>query len=260
LSTAEECGLKPRDLFKECDKCPEMVAVPAGSFLMGSPASEPDRGATDEDPQHSVTISKRFAVGRFAVTFEEWGACVVEGGCSGHRPSDQGWGRGRRPVINVSWKDAKAYVEWIATKTHKPYRLLTEAEREYVTRAGTSTIFWWGNSISTSQANYNGNGVYGNGTKGEWRKQTVPVDSFAPNPFGLYQVHGNVNEWVEDCAHDSYVGAPSDGSAWNTGSCNAHIQRGGSWVNHPRYLRASHRSDINDANTIGFRVARTFGP
>ena len=136
----------------------------------------------------------------------------ADGGCNRYTPSDEGWGRGRRPVINVSWDDAKAYVGWLSRKTGKTYRLLSEAEREYVTRAGTTTPFWWGTSISTQQANYNGNYTYGTGATGVSRRQTVLVDSFQPNPWGLYQVHGNVWEWTEDCWHDNYSGAPSDGS------------------------------------------------
>ena len=115
-----------------------------------------------------MSFAKPFAVGRFAITFEEWDACVADGGCNGHRPSDEGWGRGRRPVINVSWDDAKAYVAWLSRKTGKSYRLLTEAEREYVARAGTTTPFWWGSSISTGQANYDGKDAYAGGSKGEW--------------------------------------------------------------------------------------------
>jgi formylglycine-generating enzyme required for sulfatase activity len=153
LCAAEERSLKPKDVFKECEQCPEMVVVPAGSFTMGSPANEKERNS-DEGPQHQVTSDRSFAVGRFAVTFEEWDACVADGGCRGYRPDDRGWGRGRRPVINVSWDDAKAYLAWVSGKTKKSYRLLSEAEREYVTRAGTTTPFWWGSSISTSQANY----------------------------------------------------------------------------------------------------------
>jgi formylglycine-generating enzyme required for sulfatase activity len=211
------------DVFKECATCPEMVVVPAGTLTMGSPESEPGR-STDEGPQHAVTFARPFAVGRFAVTFDEWDACATDGGCGGNRPSDQGWGRGRRPAINVSWNDAKAYVAWLSRKTGKTYRLPSEAEREYVTRAGTTTPFWWGSSISTSQANYNGNYTYGGGARGEYREKTLPVDTFQPNPWGLYQVHGNVSEWVEDCWNDS---APSDGSAWTSGDCSSRVVRGG---------------------------------
>jgi formylglycine-generating enzyme required for sulfatase activity len=163
-------------------------------------------------------------------------------------------------VINVSWDDAKAYVAWLAKKTGKSYRLLSEAEREYVTRAGTTTPFWWGNSISTSQANYNGNYTYGNGVKGEFRQRTVPVDSFAPNPWGLYQVHGNVYDWMEDCWHDSYQGAPADGSAWTSGDCSRRVVRGGSWIDTPDVLRSANRNRSSSDGRIvnlGFRVGRT---
>src|SRR5262249_37660295 len=140
LSLEQERKLQPKDSFKECGACPEMVVMPAGSFMMGSPANEAKREG-DEGPQHRVSFAKAFAVGRFAVTFDEWDACVADRGCSGYRPSDQNWGRGRRPVIHVSWDDAQAYVSWVSRKTGKTYRLLSEAEREYVTRAGTSTPF-----------------------------------------------------------------------------------------------------------------------
>jgi formylglycine-generating enzyme required for sulfatase activity len=151
----------------------------------------------------------------------------------------------------------------LSGKTGKPYRLLSEAEREYVTRAGTATPFWWGASIATSQANYNGEYIYANGAKGEFRQRTMPVNSFAPNPWGLYQVHGNVWEWVEDCYHQNYAGAPSDGSAWVTGDCSSRVLRGGSWTNDPRYLRAANRNwDTPDDRNhyFGFRVGRTLTP
>ena len=223
--------------FKDCADCPEMVIAPSGSFTMGSPPREIDDLVREykfdwyknEGPQHKVTIPKPFAVGQFAVTFAEWDACVAAGGCGGYKPEDQGWGRGDRPVINVSWDDAKAYVAWLSKKTGKSYRLLSEAEREYVARAGTATPFWWGSSITPEQANYNGNYVYAGGQKGEYRSKTLPVKSFKPNPWGLYQVHGNVYDWVEDCYHDSYNGAPTDGSAWTSGDCTYRVLRGGSW-------------------------------
>ena len=259
LSATEECALKPKDVFKECDKCPEMVVVPAGSFMMGSPSDEKERSA-DEGPQHRITFAQQFVVGRFSVTFDEWDACVADGACNGYRPRDQGWGRGQRPVINMSWADAKAYVAWLSRKTGKPYRLLSEAEREYVTRAGTTMPFWWGASITTRQANYNGNHSYNGSPKGEYRKQTTPVNTFGPNPWGLYQVHGNVWDWLEDCYQDSYAGAPSDGSAWTSGDCSRRVLRGGSWVNHPRFLRSARRGGISSGdrdNNYGFRVGRT---
>lgn len=238
-----------------------MVVVPAGSFTMGSPTGEKDR-ETDGGSQHQVTFAQQFAVGKFSVTFDEWDSCVADGGCNGYRPADQGWGRAKRPVVNVSWDDAKAYLAWLSRKTGKTYRLLSEAEREYVARAGTTTPFWTGSTISTSEANYDGNYTYGGGSKGEYRRQTVPVDSFQPNPWGLYQVHGNVWEWTEDCWNNSYDGAPTDGSAWTGGNCNRRVLRGGSWRNHPRNLRSAFRFDYStsdriDAKSLGFRVART---
>jgi len=208
---------------------------------MGSPENGIGR-ARSEGPQHKVTFAHQFAVGRFSVTFDEWDACITDGGCNGYSPPDQGWGRGRRPVINVSWNDVKAYLAWLSRKTAKSYRLPSEAEREYVTRAGTTTPFWWGSSITTSQANYRGTEIYGdNGVRGEFRNQSLPVDSFTPNPWGLYQVHGNVSEWTEDCWHDNYVDAPTDGSAWITPDCDKHVRRGGSMGSSPSFLRSAFR-------------------
>jgi formylglycine-generating enzyme required for sulfatase activity len=262
LSPEREQALTPKDGFKECVACPQMVVVPAGSFTMGSSEDEEGR-LPDESPQHAVTFARQFAVGRFAVTFDEWDACAADGGCDGYRPADQGWGRGRRPVINVSRSDAKAYLAWLSRKTGRTYRLLSEAEWEYVARAGTTTPFWWGSSIATSQANYNGTLTYGGGVKGENRQQTLPVDKFQPNPWGLYQVGGNVWDRLEDCYHGSYAGAPSDGSAWTFEDCSAHVVRGGSWLNPPSFIRAAHRGRfLPDARTsnLGFRVARTLNP
>lgn len=254
LSVDAERVLKPKDIFKECAHCPEMVVVPAGSFAMGS------SGKATTSPAHMVAFAKPFAVGRFAVTFEEWDACVADGGCA-YRAYDREWGRGRLPVINVSWNDTKTYLGWLSRKTGKAYRLLTEAEREYVTRAGTTTPFWWGTTINSGQANYDANYTYGDGVKGEWRRRTVPVDSFAPNPWGLYQVHGNVWDWVEDCWHETYEGGPADGSAWVGGNCARRVMRGGSWFDRP--MDAAARGE-NDAafryQSYGFRVARALAP
>jgi formylglycine-generating enzyme required for sulfatase activity len=258
LSRAQECGLKPKDVFKECAQCPEMIVVPAGAFTMGSPDDEPERNK-NEGPQHPVTFARPFAIGRFAVTFDEWDACVAAGGCDGYAPSDQGWGRGRRPVIHVSWYDAKAYLAWLSRLTGKTYRLPTEAEREYVTRAGTTTPFWFGDRITPDQANFDDKHPYNNSPGGGARGKTLPVDSFAPNPWQLYQVHGNVWDWVEDCFHDSYIGAPSDGSAWVSGECAKRISRGGAWLDQPRFLRSAFR--LGDVATRrydfqGFRAVR----
>jgi len=259
LSAAEECSLQAKDTFKECANCPQMLVVPAGSFTMGSPASEPGR-RSHEGPQHTVTIARQYAVGQFELTFDEWDACVAGGVCNGYQPSDhtdQGWGRGHRPVINVSWDDAKAYLAWVAKKTGKPYRLLTEAEYEYAARAGTTTAYPWGSAIGKNNANCDGCGS-------QWdNKQTAPVGSFAANGFGLYDMVGNVWAWTEDCYHDSYNGAPTDGSAWNRGDCGRRVLRGGAWYFDPQVLRSAFRGgdpyDVR-AGYIGFRVGRTLMP
>ena len=261
VGTAASRCLTPGAAFRDCDAtCPEMVVVPAGNFVMGSLPSEPSHSPT-EAPAHEVTIAAPFAVGRFAVTFEEWDACVAGGGCGGYSPGDRGWGRGRRPVIDVSFDDARTYLAWLSARTGKTYRLLSEAEREYVARAGTTTPFWWGTTITTEQANYDGTATpYNNGEKGEFRRQTLPVDSFKPNPWGLYNVHGNVDEWTADCYHNSYNGAPRDGSAWTDGACSFRVLRGGSWGFVPRFLRSAIRHyDGPGARSpdFGFRVARS---
>ncbi|MGH6814968.1 MAG: SUMF1/EgtB/PvdO family nonheme iron enzyme [Hyphomicrobiaceae bacterium] len=249
--------------FKDHDHSPEMVVVPAGEFLMGSPKGELGRWQAEDPEPHKVTISRPFAVSRFAITFAEWDAAVSKDkdGIK-HMPGDNGWGRGLQPVINVSWDDiTKEYLPWLSRKTGRTYRLLSEAEWEYVARAGATTPFWWGSSISTAQANYNGNFTYGNGSKGEYRQRTLPVGSFEPNPWGLYQVHGNVREWCEDNWHDNYQGAPEDGSVWQGGNTSLRVVRGGSWFDVPRVLRAAFRNgDLSDGRYagVGFRVARTF--
>lgn len=163
-------------------------------------------------------------------------------------------------MINVSWDDAKAYVAWLSRKAGKAYRLLSEAEREYVTRAGTTTPFWWGTSITTRQASYDDRSTYGGGPKGELLSQTVLVDAFEPNPWGFYQMHGNVWEWVEDCWNESYTGAPSEGSAWTAGDCSRRALRGGSWVSLPWDIRSAARNRIPTSSRyyfVGFRVGRT---
>jgi len=204
-------AVAPGTVFQDCPDCPEMVVVPPGQFMMGSPDTDPVRFRA-EGPVHRVTIPASFAAGKYEVTFEEWDACVSAGGCS-HKPGDEGWGRVRHPVIFVNWNDAQEYVRWLSKKTGKTYRLLSEAEWEYVARAGTTTPYHTGEQISTSQANYDGNYTYNGSSKGETRERTIPVGSFGANQFGLHDVHGNVREWVQDCWNDNYKGTPSDGSA-----------------------------------------------
>ena len=246
-------------LLRDCAQCPEMVVVPAGTFIMGSPAGEKDRFEW-EGPQHRVRIGRPFAAGKYEVTFAEWDACVAAGGCGGHHPGDEGWGRGKRPVINVSWDDAQAYVKWLSDKSGKSYRLLSESEWEYAARAGTTGAFSFGAAISASWANYDGNYAYGSGGMGVHRKKTVAVGSFPANKFGLHDMHGNVLEWVADCWNEDYAGAPNDGRAWKRGDCNRRVLRGGSWSSLPGILRSAFRLQIDTVvrnNNFGFRVART---
>jgi formylglycine-generating enzyme required for sulfatase activity len=260
-------------VFQDAPFGPEMVVVPAGKFMMGSPVKEPER-FPDEGPQHEVTFARPFAVGRHAVTRGQFAAFVK---ATKHKMDDRWRNPGFRqddshPVVGVNWDGAKAYVSWLAEVTGRPYRLLTEAEWEYVARAGTATPFWWGSSITPAQANYDGNHVYeGGGSKGEYRKGTVPVGSFDPNPWGLYNVHGNVWEWCEDTWHDNYKGAPSDGSAWvpkraprgRSNQPSSRVVRGGSWSDFPWDLRSAVRDWVTIENRyilLGFRLARTLTP
>ncbi len=260
---AREEAERPGREFRDCGECPEMVVVPSGEYTMGSPDGEEGRDS-GEGPRHRVRIGKAFAVGKYEVTFGEWDACVAGGGCRGYRPDDRGWGRGGRPVVNVSWEDAKGYVAWLSRRTGKGYRLLSEAEWEYVARAGTAGPFHTGTTIGTDQANYNGNYTYGLGWKGHYRKRTIPVGSYLANGFGLDDVHGNVREWVEDCWHGSYEGAPTDGSAWvSGGDCSQRVLRGGSWFDVPRNLRSANRFRYSSTYRfidVGFRIARTLTP
>ena len=257
LKPEAEGAVKPKDAFRECAKdCPEMIVVPAGEFMMGWPATE--MGYLNEKPQHKVTIPRPFAVSKFDVTFADWDACVEYGGCRGEdRAGDTGWGRGTRPVIYVNWHDAQAYVAWLSRMTGKTYRLLTEAEWEYAARAGTTMAYFWDEEVGKGNANCDGCGS-------EWdKKRTAPVGSFKPNAFGLYDMAGNVWQWVEDCYHKNYDGAPTDGSAWMAGDCKNRGVRGGAWVNNPSYMRSAHRNWVptdDRSSYLGFRVARTIDP
>ncbi len=236
---------------------PELMVIPAGSFLMGSPEGE--EGRFDwEGPQHRVTLARPFGIGRFTVTFDDYDAfCAVT---KREKPDDQGWGRGRQPVINVSWDDAAAYCQWVSAQTGQGYRLPSEAEWEYGCRAGTTTPFHFGATLSTAQANYNGNDTYGSGALGQHRRRTVAMGSLPANPWGLHEIHGNVWEWCEDCRNGSYDGAPTDGSASRHGDCRRRVLRGGSWYSDPRGARAAIRSGSapeDRSYCYGFRLART---
>ncbi len=254
LKPEAERALKPLVSFRECAKdCPEMVVIPAGSFMMGSLPAEEGRH-TDEEPQHRVTIAHPFAASRFAVTFDEWDVCAIYGDCV----SLNNLGRGRQPVVQVTWNDAHRYVAWLSRMTGKPYRLLTEAEYEYAARAGTQKAYPWDNdNIGKGNANCKGCGS-------QWdNKQPAPVGSFAPNGFGLYDMVGNVWAWTEDCYHPNYNGAPTDGSAWATDYCGLRVERGGSWSFRPEELRSAnrHKNPIAESYVdVGLRVGRTLTP
>ena len=285
-------GVDPRELpdlavFKDADApwCPEMVVIPAGSFLMGSPPDEPDR-SDNEGPQHRVTIASRFAIGRYPIAVGQYSRFVektqrqqgkIKEWSDGFLGIGKGWKDGERdwknpgfaqtnqhPVVAISWQDAAAYCEWLSRDTGQPYRLPSEAEWEYACRAGTTTPFSFGPTISPSQANYDGNFTYANGAKGVYREKTVAVGSLPASPWGLHEMHGNVWEWVEDVWHDDHSGAPIDGSAWTDRegkeSDRDRVVRGGSWSNFPGRCRSAVRYRVEPGGRgrwLGFRLART---
>ena len=293
LTTAQERGLKPKDSFRECENCPEMVVVPEGSFTMGSPDKE-EGHYKDESPQHVVTIGRPFAVGKLHVTVEQFDAFVRE---TRYEASSKCWtyegGKGEEragrswrnpgfmqerthPVVCVTWDDAKAYVGWIAKKTGKPYRLLTEAEWEYAARGQTSPgaypRFWFGDDDKAFCQNGNGADQEVKGIAG-WSSSwdtvpcndgytyTSPAGHYKPNEFGLYDMAGDAWQWTADCWRGDYSGAPNDGTAWTAGDCRLRVVRGGAWVNGPAALRAAARNRFSVENDrFGFRLARTLAP
>ena len=268
LTATAERALKPKDTFRECasgpgkDYCPQMVVVPAGSFTMGAPNSQTvtnpvvqqlvQQASVSTEPRHSVTITATFAVSKYQVTFDEWDTSVANGDCG--QVDDFGFGRGQRPAIGVSWEGAKCYVAWLSKVTGNPYRLLSEAEYEYAARAGSQTAFAWGDQVGNNNANCKDCGS-------KWDAlMTAPVGSFPPNAFGLYDMVGNVFEWVEDCWHGDYAGAPSDGSPWLTGDCGKRVIRGGSWYYSAVAVQSGFRFwalPASYGSNVGFRVART---
>jgi formylglycine-generating enzyme required for sulfatase activity len=286
LTAVQERGLKPRDAFRECENCPEMVVVPAGSFMMGSAEKEEGRW-NDEGPQHVVTLGKAFGAGKWHVTVDQFAAFVQETGYASTKcykwPSlirdgswrDPGFAQdGSHPVVCVSWDDATAFVNWMAKRTGKPYRLLSEAEWEYAARGqmspGAYPRFWFGNDEKEFCQNGNGADQKARDTIASaknWRvapcndgyAYTSPAGHYAPNPFGLHDMAGNAWQWTADCYYDSYNGAPADGSAWTTGACdNGRVVRGGSWDDNPRSLRVAHRGGTTGGTDfVGFRLART---
>lgn len=262
--------------FEDCPDCPRMVVVPAGEFTMGSPEDEPERESARES-QVDVRIARPFAIGAFTVTRAQFAAFVsatgyeVDRGCyfwtgsTWEERADRSWRApgfeqdDAHPVTCIDLESAQAYAKWLSTTTGKRYRLPSETEREYVTRAGTDTAFWWGDSITTDRANYNGENSSVLGAPGVWRQATLRVDSFEPNAWGLYNVHGNVWEWTEDCWNDSNEGNPGDGSARTTGDCTWRVARGGAWNYSPTYLRSAYRYwnlPDNRSGVQGMRVVR----
>jgi formylglycine-generating enzyme required for sulfatase activity len=251
------------DTVVDCATCPELAIVPAGEFTMGAPPEA--RTGFDPEPQHRVFIAYPLAVAKTPVTFDQWQDCIADGGCNGYVPNDgpgeEHWGRGNRPVINVNFADAEGYIAWLTRKTGKPYRLLTEAEFEYAQRGGTVTNFYWGDAPSRAFANYGTDsccGPFADG-KDQW-PNTSPVGSFPANPFGLYDMAGNVFQWTMGCWKNVYEpGTPVDGSPWFAGDCTRRPLRGGAWYDDASYLRSSHRHTHTAAprsGVDGFRVAR----
>jgi formylglycine-generating enzyme required for sulfatase activity len=279
LALAQE---HPDREFRECTDCPEMVGVPAGQFLMGSPTTEPGR-FDSEGPQHRVSI-RAFALSKYPVTSEQFlvflratdyqpAPCNTTLNLTWHSPGHglaypPGWVEPpRTPAVCLSWRDAQAYIAWLNTKVREhisrradgdgPYRLPSEAEWEYAARAGTTTARWWGETIGADHANCNGCGSQWDG------REIAPVGSFTPNAFGLYDMLGNAWQWTEDCWHESYTDAPNDGSAWLTGDCSKRVLRGGSWSNVAVFVRAAARAhadatgrDFDYSIYAGIRVAR----
>jgi formylglycine-generating enzyme required for sulfatase activity len=238
-------------IFQDAPFAPELVVLPTGAFMMGS-AEEEEGRYVHEGPQHRVMIGRRFAIGRYPVTCDEYDRF-----CEARRrekPDDQGWGRERRPVINVSWDDAQAYIAWLSQETGKAYRLPSEAEWEYACRAGTTTRYSFGDAITPDQANYDDSGL----------GHTREVGAYPANPWRLHDMHGNVWEWAEDDWHENYHGAPADGSAWKytgaTRNPRLCVLRGGSWSRFSRACRSACRSrsgSVNRNGNVGFRLART---
>jgi formylglycine-generating enzyme required for sulfatase activity len=245
-----------KDSLIDGSEGPNMVIIPAGNFLMGSPQSERGR-SPDEGPQHFVTLCKALAIGRDPVTFDEYDRFALATGRG--LQEDQGWGRRDRPVINVSWHDANAYADWLSQQTDRCYRLPTEAEWEYAARAGTTTAYWWGDSFEENRAHC-ASGFLDGIRRRLFTGKTQPVGSFPANPWGIRDTLGNVWEWTADACHDNYEGAPCDGSAWETGvKVDQRVLRGGSWGNVPKPLRSANRFGTNPDNRsyfVGFRLVR----
>lgn len=249
----------PRRHSRPSPRSMNMVTIRAGELLIGSPDSEPKRQRF-EGPQVLVKIPYRFEIGKFEVTYNDWNKCLRGGGCRGYRPDDKGWGKGRRPVINISYNDAQSYIRWLNRKTGLRYRLPTEAEWEYVAKAGQLQPLSTGAAIHSGQANFDGKAPYGTVQTGPYHRKTMPVGQYASNAFGVFDIHGNVYEWVQDCWNENHVGRPEKGVARTDGDCNYRVMKGGSWVTHGYQTRAAARIRyVKDYryDDYGFRLART---
>jgi formylglycine-generating enzyme required for sulfatase activity len=280
LSAAHgQTAVKPGQTFKECRNCPEMVVLPPGKFTMGSPADEPER--RDNEPQSTITIARPFALAKTPVTWDQWEACVRDGACDGAavdlalrtrengepNPDYKDYGRGTRPVVGVSWYDAQRFVGWLnaKAKADDAYRLPSEAEFEYGARAGTATAFPWGKTLDHDYGNFGADGhELGGKADGRdvWVGETSPVASFPPNAFGLYDMHGNIFEWTEDCYEADRAHAPTDGSASKEGNCANRVFRAATFMSNPYMQRSARRGAPYPATTrgrnyLGFRVAKT---
>lgn len=237
----------------------DMVLINPGVGILGSSVDEEKRQRF-ENPRRDTKIDYPFEVSKYEITFDDWEKCLNDGGCAGHKPDDKGWGRGKRPVINISYDDAKNFISWLNGKTGKSYRLLSEAEWEYVARAGQDAPFGNGFDISAKQANFDGKAPYGGAETGPYLRKTEIVGKYEPNAFGVYDMHGNVYEWVEDCWNENHDGAVGDGSARKDGDCKFRIMKGGSWVTHGYQMRAAARVRyVTDYryDDYGMRLART---
>ncbi len=269
---------KAGSTFQECTHCPEMVVLPAGSFLLGSPEDEPLR--RDNESQMTIMFAAPFAMAATPVTWDQWEACVRDTWCDGYaveeslrlgmdgepNPDYQGQSRGNRPVVGVSWYDAQHFVGWLNHKTgSEAYHLPSEAEWEYGARGGTTSAFWWGPEIDYDYGNFGlretGLGGMAEG-RDTWVNELSPVKSFPPTPFGLYDMHGNIFEWTQDCYQADRADTPADGSPNTAGNCANRIFRSGTFLSNPYMQRTARRgapypNTLRGRNYLGFRVAKT---
>ncbi len=246
--TKPSSSMKVGESFKDCPRCPEMVVIPGGEFIMGSTNKKSKK---NQKPAHPVTIRGPLAVSKYEITFDEWEACLEDSACK-RQPDDHKWGRGRRPVVNISWDDTQEFTAWLSKKTGRTYRLLSEAEWEYAARAGATTGYWWGAKLKKNYANCRKCGTKWSG------KMSAPVGSFKPNQWGIYDMHANIWEWVQDCWTNDHQGAPKDGSARTDGNCGRKSVRGGSWYYYPQVAKSPSR-DSHPTNLWSYNIGIRLG-